>query len=641
MVRLNPWQWGVLIAPIVAIVLFISIAAGLQIHAWGLSWIWGIIILVFLGWRWLLTHWLSPPELEDYAGFVPEPGAEDPGDQRAVAAEAIIQQILATSRDDGPPWRNWPLFFQRAQSLVEAIAHLYAPDAKRPLLNIYVPQAYGLMRGTVDDVDRWMQKFSPVLGQVTIGQAYEAYETYQKLEPAARMALKAWQWAQWVLNPIAAATRTASQPYINQANQQLVVNLGQILRENTLKALGERAIALYSGQAPKPFTGTTAETLPPQTQSLREVFQTALPEAAIAQAPLQILVAGRTGAGKSSLINALFRRPVAAVDALPLTDVLTAYQYQDDGGESLVLWDAPGYEQAGRADYWDQVLAHAQDCDVLLLVTPAMDPALQMDGEFLQSLKQACPHLPAIAIVSQIDRLRPFREWEPPYDWREGRRPKEVAIREATLYRQELLGDLCEVILPCAVGETAWGLEDLSANLLGVMEPAKQDRLARFLRDRESRTRTAARIIERYFNQMSTTQGLTALLKSPILTIISTMMTGTPQLATILATQLPIEQAPVVLGKLQMAYDLFHVVADPPQTFDLQTLWPLALEVHSPIETDTWALGQLLVEYWLGTLQGQTLSDRYQYHLNHRERCGSPDSQTRTNMGELGRFPKN
>ena len=32
---------------------------------------------------------------------------------------------------------------------------------KRPLLNIYIPQAYGLIRGTVDEVDRWMEQTIP------------------------------------------------------------------------------------------------------------------------------------------------------------------------------------------------------------------------------------------------------------------------------------------------------------------------------------------------------------------------------------------------------------------------------------------------------------------------------------------------
>ena len=58
--RLKLWQWGVLALPIVGIVGFLLISAGLQIHAWGISWIWAIITLMFVGWRWLLVRWTQP-----------------------------------------------------------------------------------------------------------------------------------------------------------------------------------------------------------------------------------------------------------------------------------------------------------------------------------------------------------------------------------------------------------------------------------------------------------------------------------------------------------------------------------------------------------------------------------------------------
>ena len=50
---------------------------------------------------------------------------------------------------------------------------------------------------------------------------------------------------------------------------------------------------------------------------------------------------------------------------------------------------------------------------LLLLVTPAMDPSLQMDVDLLQDMRQEVQDLAAIAIVTQVDRLRPMREVEP------------------------------------------------------------------------------------------------------------------------------------------------------------------------------------------------------------------------------------
>ena len=625
MIKLKPWQWIVLSTPLLLVLTFIGIASAVQIHNWGVNWIWAIIILLLLGWRWLVIQWLRPNESELDAFSSPE-FETDSSDELTRKAEEIVRAEILAARDDLPPWENWILFFQRTQSLIEKVAHVYYPTVKRPLLNIYVPQAYGLLRGTVDDVDRWMQKLSPVLGKVTIGQAYEAYEVYQRYEPAARMAFRAWQWAQWLLNPAVAIARTATSSSVSQANQQLLANLGQVMRETTLKALGERAIALYSGNDVQAI-----ETLPEQevatqkTQSLQTLMAESLPEEPIKTSPVQVLLAGRTGAGKSSLMNTIFRRDVAKVDVLPSTDSLQSYHYHTDTQDELLIWDAPGYEQAGQENYREQVLSHATDCDILLLVTPALDPALQMDLEFLKTLQEVAPDLPKLVVVSQVDRLRPLREWSPPYQWREGDRPKEQSIRDAVAYRQETLGHWVETVLPCVTAQThpsrsEWGLADLSTNLLDLLEPAKQFRLARFLNDRDARVKSAAKIIDQYVRQMSTTQGLTSLLKSPILGFLSTLMTGSPQLATILAAQLPIEDLPVVMGKLQMAYDLYNLLGAEEQKFDLLAIWPLVQTNDQSVPDQTWVLGHTLIEFWLQNTTRENLSERYQYFQKELDR---------------------
>lgn len=494
-----------------------------------------------------------------------------------------------------------------------------------PLLNIYVPQAYGLIRGTVDDLDQWMQKLSPALNQVTIGQAYQAYEVYRKLEPSARKVWRAWNWAQWLLNPVAAAANRATKGTTNQANQQLLVNLGQLLREAALNNLCRQAIALYSGTTVNISTATiSTPTLPKtKTQTLENILAQAQPVEKVAQKPVNILLAGRTGAGKSSLINTIFQSNLAEVDVLPSTAEIQNYHWQTQDGETLNLLDTPGYEQVKRGDLRDLVLEYATKADLLLLVTPVLDPALQMDVDFLQEIKTTVADIPAIAVVTQVDRLRPIREWQPPYDWELGNRPKEIAIREATEYRAKLLGDFCNLVIPVVTGDTktgrlAWGIEALSLGLIQAIAPAKQLRLARFLRNLEARTVAAAKIIDHYTLQMATTQGLTALLKSPVLQFISTISTGSPTLAYLLAEQIPVEQLPIVIGKLQMAYDLFSLLKTEESStlnFDLLSLWPLLLENPTTPDRNAWAFGHAVVEYWTQNLTVEQLRQRFDYYL--------------------------
>ncbi|MEO1637260.1 MAG: GTPase [Cyanobacteria bacterium J06631_9] len=639
--RLKPWQVALLIAPIAIIVTFLLVAAGQQIRAWGLNWIWAIFIFMLLGWRWLLVRWTSPA-LAQAQALVSEVNAEldaatadleeqlesaTTGGQAAlVQVENSLAQILTTAQDDPPIWDDWGLFWQRCLSLISAIAQAYYPNVKRPLLNIYVPEAYGLIRGTVDDTDRMMQKLSPVLSQVSIGQMIEGVELYRKLEPSAKKLIKAYQWAQWIFNPAAAAARQVSSKNMSQANQQILLNLSNMLRETALRNLAQQSIALYGGEGKNSLSEITAvlpATPAEKTQTLRAILDQAAPTETVEQAPVNILLVGRTGAGKSSVINTLFQEEKAAVDVLPSTDKIQSYRWQSteqSPSESLILWDTPGYEQVEREDLRAQVIDYATKADLLLLVTPALDPALQMDADFLQALQDDVDELPTIAVVSQVDKLRPIREWSPPYHWKTGSWPKEKSIREAVSYRAEQLDAFCQQVLPLVAqqGErAAWGDDVLAEALMGAIAPAKQLRLARFLRSQSARTTAAAKIIDRYTFQMTTTEGVTKLLKSPVLQFISTMTTGSPALGALLIEKIPVEEVPIVLGKLQMAYELFTLLSDEATSkFDLLAIWPQLLKTDSTHSADrrAWAFGHALVEYWTQTITISQLSERVDYY---------------------------
>lgn len=633
MIQLKIWQWIVLAMPFILVVLFLLVAAGLQIQAWGISWIWGIIALIFLGWRSLLAKW-TKPAFEDIETITEQVTQELEAARIDTAAdeninqqvESALQKILTNTQADPPIWEDWQLFWQRCQEVVSAIAQIYNPEVKYPLLNIYIPQVYGLMRGTVDDVDQWMQKLSPALNQVSVGQAYRAYEVYQRVQPSAQTALKVWSWAQWVINPVAAAARQLGRGYTQQANQELLGNLSQVLRQVALRQLAQRAIALYGGQprtVSLPETPSSQQDFPQaQTQTIQEILEQAQPQTEVEQKPVNLLLIGRTGAGKSSVINTLFQSQQAKVDVLPSTDKIESYDWESITGDQLTLWDTPGYEQVSGPELRALVLDYATTADLLLLVTPTLDPALAMDYDFLSDVKSKINDLPVITVVTQVDRLRPMREWDPPYDWEQGTQPKEKSIREATEYRKEQLAAFCQEVFPLVTWDPetqreSWNTAQLSLALMNRIAPSKQMRLGRFLRDREARSVAAAKIIDRYTKQMTTTQGVTALLKNPILEYISTFSTGSSALGKLLLEQIPVEEVPLVIGKLQMAYELFQLFNSESslQQFDLRSLWSLLLDHSESPEKNAFAFGHALIAYWTQGLSVNQLRETFEDYL--------------------------
>ncbi|MFM8419263.1 MAG: hypothetical protein ACKOEQ_03965, partial [Verrucomicrobiota bacterium] len=53
--RPGPLPWLILTVPIAAVVIFLIVAASVQINQWGLNWIWAVFTLIFVAWRFLLV----------------------------------------------------------------------------------------------------------------------------------------------------------------------------------------------------------------------------------------------------------------------------------------------------------------------------------------------------------------------------------------------------------------------------------------------------------------------------------------------------------------------------------------------------------------------------------------------------------
>src|SRR5262249_42865541 len=144
---------------------------------------------------------------------------------------------------------------------------------------------------------------------------------------------------------------------------------------------------------------------------------------------------GQVKAGKSSLINALSKEIRAAADALPTTSSFPAYQLNREGMPAALLIDSPG--TTGDAGEAEALVLAAADCDLIVWVADASRADRERDRIVLDRIRRHFAERPnrrrppMTLVLSHIDRLRPFQEWQPPYDLTAGDTPKARSIKAA------------------------------------------------------------------------------------------------------------------------------------------------------------------------------------------------------------------
>lgn len=127
-------------------------------------------------------------------------------------------------------------------------------------------------------------------------------------------------------------------------------------------------------------------------------------------------VFGKTGAGKSSLCNALFGQDVCEIsDVEACTRCEKEIMLNISSGKGIKIIDVPGVgENSDRDIEYGQLYAKLlPELDVVLWVLKADDRAYASDENFYKNLVK--PHLdqgkPFFFILNQVDKVEPFREW--------------------------------------------------------------------------------------------------------------------------------------------------------------------------------------------------------------------------------------
>jgi uncharacterized protein (DUF697 family)/GTPase Era involved in 16S rRNA processing len=240
-----------------------------------------------------------------------------------------------------------------------------------------------------------------------------------------------------------------------------------------------------------------------------------------ARAP-KLMILGRRGAGKSSLINAIFGEPMAAVGSvLSETGRPTWYSYAGPRGEMKILdtrglGDRTRPESANFQDALDEIRAGltAEWPDAILFLCKAkeVDSHIGQDIANVEAVRAfiAAKHryeAPVVAVVTQVDELDPKRV-EPPYQDAAKRRNIETAVaavQEALTERGIVLARVIPVSTYAEyepgtdgsrrrVYDNYWNVEELVDYLVEVLPRSAQVQMARLAQLRSVQRKLARRM---------------------------------------------------------------------------------------------------------------------------------------------------
>ncbi|EBB1559099.1 GTP-binding protein HSR1 [Salmonella enterica] len=164
-------------------------------------------------------------------------------------------------------------------------------------------------------------------------------------------------------------------------------------------------------------------------------------------------IIGKTGAGKSSLCNALFRSEVCAVNAVEACTREPQRIRLRFGQHYLTLVDLPGVGESLNRDDEYRTLYQEQlpKLDMVLWVLKADDRAFSVEEQFYQAILAQCDSTmpPVLWILNQVDKVEPSERWNWHSATPSGAQLENIKRKQQAVASQ--LGIQDDVIIPVSV----------------------------------------------------------------------------------------------------------------------------------------------------------------------------------------------
>ncbi|MBL7135856.1 MAG: 50S ribosome-binding GTPase [Candidatus Marinimicrobia bacterium] len=247
--------------------------------------------------------------------------------------------------------------------------------------------------------------------------------------------------------------------------------------------------------------------LPEPIRSLVEAEISKLREVIMEARAPRFAIVGRRGAGKSSLINAIFSNKVAEVgDVKSTTGIGKWYDYEDEKRKMSIL-DSRGLGEGSIPDMEVKKKSAEEEVkasidhkcpDALLFLGKADEIDARIDEDLKSFLeiksyvqKKYTYNPPVVGVMTQVDKLAPAQVLDPPY--KDERKQKNIAYAKALLTRkiETLFDDTIEVIPISAyidfsngkiVYDGRWNIDKLVEYLIECLPRSAQMEFARIAR---------------------------------------------------------------------------------------------------------------------------------------------------------------
>ncbi|TNC68509.1 GTPase family protein [Rubellimicrobium roseum] len=402
----------------------------------------------------VLARWrpvTAPSALSPDLAVAPDPDWSE----RETAVFGRVRARIEARTAEAQPWNRMP------DLVMEVLREVATGLGGRGVLDFTLPEALLLVERTASRYRARMRRHVPFVDRVSIRTIEWAWTRRRALHQGYTWASAAHRLARIASNPPAAILREVEGLVAGGNAGWLGGQMQGVAQALLLEEVAHAAVELYGGRLR--FSDAELLELGLAGADLDRARLVA------PDAPLRVLLVGQTGAGKSTMLNALLGADHAETDAAPTTPGFVAHEGEIDGLPCFLV-DSAGLD-GGEAGL-DTLLAEMERADLILWVLRANRPGRAVDQRLLRRFQAAFDATPErqrpeiVAVATGVDRLLPG--WPFP----ENLLPPEAQVRVAEAV--QAIGADLDVRLPvpvCAIAPE-WNIEALRTALIAALPRA-------------------------------------------------------------------------------------------------------------------------------------------------------------------------